>query len=644
MWVRALMDRVTMADRKTICLNMIVKNEAPVIRRCLASVLPVIDRWVIVDTGSIDGTQDLIRGFFEEHGVPGELHERPWQDFAHNRSEALTLAREQADYALIIDADDALEVPPGFQMPELGADSYELDIHDGGIRYRRQQLVSNRLAWRYRGVLHEFLDCEGAAPAQHLPVVMRRNHDGARRRDPETYRKDSAVLEAALAVETDDFLKSRYTFYLAQSYRDSGEAEKALGHYLARAEMGYWQEEVFVSLLQAARIKEQLGHADDDVIAAYLRAADAQPTRVEALHGASRFCRNKGRYEEGYQIAKRGLELSLPVGALFSEPWIYDYGLRDEFTVNAYWAGHYDECLDVGLYLLGSSTLPAGDRGRISANARFAQKKLTDLRTPNAVQSRSDTSRRHPRVFLTILAKQKEPVLPFYLLCIEALDYPKDSIHLYVRTNNNTDRTADILREWINRVGNQYAHVEFDASDVTETVERFGVHEWNAIRFRVLAKLRQHSMQRTLETGCDYYFVADVDNFLKPNTLKELVAAGLPIVAPLLRHDNLQSMYSNFHEKIDASGYFLDSEEYALLLYQRVKGFCQVPVVHCTYLVRADVIPQLLYDDGSGRHEYVVFSDSARKSGVPQYLDTRDVYGYLTLDEKTDAVMELIGP
>lgn len=38
----------------SICLNMIIKNEAPVIDRCLASVKPWIDRWVIVGAGSTD--------------------------------------------------------------------------------------------------------------------------------------------------------------------------------------------------------------------------------------------------------------------------------------------------------------------------------------------------------------------------------------------------------------------------------------------------------------------------------------------------------------------------------------------------------------------------------------------------------------
>lgn len=58
---------------------MIVRNEAAVVRRCLASVKHLIDYWVIIDTGSDDGTQQIIREFLQE--IPGELHERPWIDF-----------------------------------------------------------------------------------------------------------------------------------------------------------------------------------------------------------------------------------------------------------------------------------------------------------------------------------------------------------------------------------------------------------------------------------------------------------------------------------------------------------------------------------------------------------------------------------
>jgi glycosyltransferase involved in cell wall biosynthesis len=361
---------------RTICLSMIVKDEAPVIARCLNSVRPLIDHWVIVDTGSSDGTQDIIRDTLSD--LPGDLHERPWRDFAFNRSEALALARPHADYSLIIDADDALEIPPGFELPELDADSYMIDIRDTSIRYQRTQLVRNTLPWRYEGVLHEYLTCEGAGPAGHLAVVMRRNHDGARRRDPETYRRDVAVLEQALTTETNPFLVARYTFYLAQSYRDCGEKDKAAAAYLQRSELGYWDQEVFYSLYQAAKIKEELGAADEEVLEFYQRASAAAGDRAEALHGACRLCRIRGRHAEGYEIGKRGLDLSSPDGGLFVETWIYEYGLRDEFSINAYWAGHYREALDVGLELLKLETLPAGYRERMVGNARFSADKLQE--------------------------------------------------------------------------------------------------------------------------------------------------------------------------------------------------------------------------------------------------------------------------
>ena len=108
------------ASGQTVCLNMIVKNEAPVICRCIDSVRPIIDYWVIVDTGSIDGTQDIIRQQLSD--LPGELHERPWRDFAYNRSEALELARGKSDYTLIIDADDSLEIERDRTLPALTAE------------------------------------------------------------------------------------------------------------------------------------------------------------------------------------------------------------------------------------------------------------------------------------------------------------------------------------------------------------------------------------------------------------------------------------------------------------------------------------------------------------------------------------------
>ena len=87
---------------------MIVKNESKTIQRCIESVERFIDYWVIVDTGSSDGTQEIIQNLMKEKGIPGELHEREWVDYSTNRNQSLELAKGKADYRLIIDADDVL--------------------------------------------------------------------------------------------------------------------------------------------------------------------------------------------------------------------------------------------------------------------------------------------------------------------------------------------------------------------------------------------------------------------------------------------------------------------------------------------------------------------------------------------------------
>jgi hypothetical protein len=248
-----------------------------------------------------------------------------------------------------------------------------------------------------------------------------------------------------------------------------------------------------------------------------------------------------------------------------------------------------------------------------------------------------------PRVLIAILAKQKESFLPLYLQCLEELDYPKSAIHLYVRTNNNIDNTESLLREWLVRVGESYASVEFNTQDTPERVELYSAHEWNPVRYKVMGRLRDASLHRAVERGCQFYFTADADNFIRPDTLKSLVALNLPVVAPLLRMVSPQDPYSNFHAAIDEDGYYKEVPHYHVLLHRRIRGLIEVPVVHCTYLVRADMIGRLTYQDRTERSEYVVFSDVARKNAVTQYLDNRAVYGYILFDNaSSDALQETI--
>ena len=378
---------IAKSRRQKICLAMLVRNEAPVIARCLASVRPLIDQWVVVDTGSTDGTPDIVRNALCD--VPGELHQRPWVDFGHNRTEALRLAQQHGDYTLMIDAGEVLELPPGFRMPHLNADSYVIENGEQERQWR-PRLVRNGLAWRHEGVLHEFLSCgtepEGGRVMPHersqkrLPGARIRTGKigaGPRNWGSGHYRQEADLLERALATETDPFLVARYKFYLAQTHVDAGDKEEALAAYRERAALGFWDQEVFISLYRSAGIEADLGFDEDAVIASYLLAHEAGKDRAEALHGAARFCRLKERYQQGFDLAKRGILIKRPDKAFFREDWIYQYGLLDEYAINAYWIGRYDECLKSCRKILGTVTLSDADRKRIQANADFARQKLS---------------------------------------------------------------------------------------------------------------------------------------------------------------------------------------------------------------------------------------------------------------------------
>lgn len=302
-----------------ICLNMIVKNESHVIERCLNAVKGHIDSWLIVDTGSTDNTKELIRKTLA--GIPGCICEEPWVDFGTNRTSALKLAvkNNNPDYILFIDADEEFRFPAGFKWPELTADAYYLPVQYGGVNYSRCALVSTKRDWVWKGVLHEYLYCgaeDFVRGALDAPVVFV-YHEGARARDPDTYKKDALILEKALLDEPNN---SRYMFYLAQSYWDCKNFEKSREWYVKRVQAGGWEEEIFYSLYRLGQIEESIGAHP---AGAYLTAYEYRPTRAEPLYNLIKFFDRTGMATCADLLRARWRTIPLTKDSLFVEPGAY---------------------------------------------------------------------------------------------------------------------------------------------------------------------------------------------------------------------------------------------------------------------------------------------------------------------------------
>ena len=326
-----------------LALCMIVKNESHIIHECLESIYKYIDYWVISDTGSTDGTQDIIKKFFAEKGIPGELHQDEWKNFGHNRSIALRHCDNKVEYAWMIDADDRVE--GSFKFPENPtADGYVLRMGREEFSWWRTQIFKTEAMWEYKGVLHEYPATNKEQPV--LAKIEGKYNINARTLGArnvgitviEKYKKDADLLEKALIDEPDN---TRYQFYLAQSYFDSQQWEKALEAYMRRASMGGWAEEVYYSLYRVAICRAMLDRPWGEIQASFLDAYNYRPIRAEPLVHIAQALRTKfGQPAAAFVFARIAAEIPYPqTEILFVPDIMYKFTALDELGASAHAAG-----------------------------------------------------------------------------------------------------------------------------------------------------------------------------------------------------------------------------------------------------------------------------------------------------------------
>ncbi len=364
----------------TVCLNMIVKDEAHVIERCLRNVKPLVDAWCIVDTGSTDGTQDIVQQVMGD--LPGTLHERPWKNFGHNRTEAIQMAAGKADWILTIDADETLERPDGFDWSGLSGDAAMIEKRRGLRCYRVMNLVRDGLDWEWQGAVHEALwSPHGYQLSTIDGVTIVSPREGARSRDPLTYRRDALMLEEALLEDPDN---RRNVFYLAQSYRDAKEYALALKHYRRRAEMGGWSEEVFCALCETARMMIMTGETPEACIAAFMRAHEQIPRRAEPLYEIGMYYSRNKRWASAWLFLERAAALSMPEDMiLFIEEDVYRWRAAMEAAVAAYWIGNHEAAVRLNRQLLNGNDLPNTERKIVARNLSLSEAILNEAGSQN---------------------------------------------------------------------------------------------------------------------------------------------------------------------------------------------------------------------------------------------------------------------
>jgi len=326
-----------------ICLNMIVKNESKIIERLMLSVLPLIDSYCICDTGSTDNTVELIETFFEKHNIPGKIVTEPFQDFGYNRTFALKACNglANADYLLLMDADMKLRINPALNIAELKESltqgAYYIYQGSDTFFYKNVRILRNDPDYSYWGVTHEFVK----TPQGTVYVEIDRAQlfiddigDGGAKADK--FERDVKLLLKGLEENPGN---DRYTFYLANSYRDAGMSKEAIERYQERIKIGGWHEEIWHSHYSIGKCYEKMGDMPN-AINAWLEAYQFYPNRIENLYRIVHYYRSTGKNTLAcsfYEMAKEELVKNTTQDHLFLEKEVYDFKLDYEFTVLAYY-------------------------------------------------------------------------------------------------------------------------------------------------------------------------------------------------------------------------------------------------------------------------------------------------------------------
>jgi tetratricopeptide (TPR) repeat protein len=330
-----------------LALVMIVKNEAHGIRATLESVRNAVDWWTIVDTGSDDGTPEIIKETMAE--TPGELHFAPFVDFSTTRNLALELAEPKARFQLMLSGDETVEgavelrrfCSDHAEKHGLAHEAYDVSVRFGaGTIYRSPRLTRAGAGWRYEGVTHEALHKPGTPPPSiQLPNV----HIDHTRHGTDQQRRWLTDLQLLQEATRRDPTETRTAFYLAQTFDCLGMYEPALAAYRRRVELGGWTEEVYEAKVRVASTLAKLDRPWPEVQQAYLDAHTHSAHRAEPLVAIAEYWYRQGNHALSFLFAQRATQIPYPQQCrLFVDDATYEYKAHDLVAIAAYYLGHYD--------------------------------------------------------------------------------------------------------------------------------------------------------------------------------------------------------------------------------------------------------------------------------------------------------------
>ena len=386
-----------------LILNTIVKNESHCILTMLESAAKISDAIVIADTGSTDGTQDLIRKFGEEKGIPTYVFDRPFDDFEKSRNFGMQKARDVVQelgwnpndcWTWWCDADETIVVDPKFNKAQFNKDLFMINTYIGQMKYTRNTFARVSKPFRFYGPVHEFIVCDeqnitsGLAENVHVDVKMIGN--SWKGDISAKYKSHAFVLEKYIDANRQD---PRWIFYTAQSYHDSASVpdnreeneerlRRAIKYYKERVNRpdGY-PEEIYYSQYRIGtimRVLEEPWHLTHQEL---LKAYAMDPLRGESIKTIIDYYLQVGEWSMAYLYTKFAKvnfhgKNPYPTRLLFVDEALYVWRFAEAHAAACFYMGRLDEAKAAFMEVVNLSkshpqNFTPEDLAKIQQNSQF---------------------------------------------------------------------------------------------------------------------------------------------------------------------------------------------------------------------------------------------------------------------------------
>jgi hypothetical protein len=390
-----------------LALNFICKDESHVIETMLESAKTIVDLIVVNDTGSTDGTQQIIKNFGEKYGIPTYVFERPFDDFEKSRTFAMEKLREVVKeldwdpakvHGFWFDCDETLVIDSKFDKNQFKNDLYMINTYIGNMKYTRNTFFRVSLPFRWYGPVHEFIVCDQqnitSGLAENIHVDVKMTGSSWQGDISQKYLDHAHKLEAYISKNRQD---PRWIFYTAQSYHDSASMKdnreenderlrRSLKYYRERVNRqdGY-AEEIYYSQYRVGTIMRILEEPWAQTHQELLKAYAMDPMRGESIKVIIDYYLQMGDWHMGYLYTKFAKSVfhgknPYPTRLLFVDEASYVWKFAEAHAAACFYTNRLDEARStyneiVALTKTHSQYFTPEDLQKIQMNGQFFNKK-----------------------------------------------------------------------------------------------------------------------------------------------------------------------------------------------------------------------------------------------------------------------------